>query len=199
MTRLGRVRAKARSVLRDLQGPQWERLRREGLVSCGEGTYGVEHIRIPEFRLADGTWVGSRLRIGKYCSVAPCEVFLGGNHHAEWVSQYPLASKLGLPGAIDDAWNRGDVVLGNDVWVGHDAMILSGVTVGDGAVIAARAVVTKDVRPYAVVAGNPAREVKRRFDDETVARVHALAWWDWPVEEIVARQAMLQAVPDASA
>lgn len=162
-------------------------------MSAGWGTYGTEAVKVHEFRIPDGSWVGSKLTIGKYCSLAPFEVFLGGNHHYEHVSQYPFRSVLDRPGREDDAWNAGDVVIGNDVWVGHGALILSGVTIGDGAVVAARSVVTKDVRPYAIVAGNPAREIKRRFDDETVERVQAMAWWDWPEERLRREHATLQA------
>jgi hypothetical protein len=89
---------------------------------------------------------------------------------------------LDLPGAFEDGMpaSRGPIIIGNDVWIGRNAMILSGVTVGNGAVVGAEAVVTRDVRPYAVVAGNPAREVRRRFTDEQVDALQELRWWDWP-------------------
>ena len=86
---------------------------------------------------------------------------------------------------ITDAWdNKGDTVIGNDVWIGYEAVILSGVTVGDGAVIGARAVVTKDVPPYTVVGGVPAKEIKKRFDEKTVEALLNLRWWDWEKEKI---------------
>ena len=175
--------------------PRWERLAQEGIVSAGVGTYGTELISVSEFRLPDGSWVGSKLRIGKYCSLAEFGVFLGGNHHTERVSQYPFASMYDLPERVEDASTDGDVVIGNDVWIGSGALVLSGVTIGDGAVIAARAVVTKDVRPYAVVAGNPGREVKRRFDDATVERLRVLKWWDWSEDEVRSRYRELVAEP----
>lgn len=176
------------------EGSAWERLAAEGIVTAGPGTYGMELLTIPEFR-ADGRWMGARLSIGRYCSIAPCQVFLGGNHHAEWISQYPFASMYDDPRRVDDAYNNGDVTIGNDVWIGWGAVIMSGVTVGDGAVIAAHAVVTKDVRPYAIVGGNPAREIRRRFDDATVDRIHAMRWWDWSEERLRREFGDLQCPP----
>ena len=86
---------------------------------------------------------------------------------------------------VSEAWdNKGDIVIGNDVWIGYEAVILAGVTIGDGAVIGARAVVTKDVAPYTVVGGVPARSVKKRFSDGTIQRLLELRWWDWPEERI---------------
>ena len=88
-------------------------------------------------------------------------------------------------GNVTDSWdNRGDIVIGNDVWIGYEAVILAGVTVGDGAIIGARAVVTKDVPPYTIVGGVPARPIRRRFPEETVSALLQLRWWDWPKERI---------------
>ena len=86
---------------------------------------------------------------------------------------------------IRDAWdNKGDIVVGSDVWIGYEAVILSGVTIGDGAIIGARAVVTHDVPPYTIVGGVPARPIRRRFDDDTVERLLRLRWWDWERDKI---------------
>lgn len=86
---------------------------------------------------------------------------------------------------IRDAWdNKGDIVIGNDVWIGYEAVILSGVTIGDGAVIGTRAVVTKDVPPYTIVGGVPAKPIRKRFDDAVIERLEALRWWDWEEEKI---------------
>lgn len=134
-------------------------------------------------------WDTARLSIGSFCSIAWDATFmLGGNHHLDRVTTFPLRVKLGLANAFADgaAASRGDIMVGNDVWIGSDALILSGVTIGSGAVVGARAVVTKDVRPYAVVAGNPAREIRRRFRDEQVAALMEIAWWNWPIEQIEA-------------
>lgn len=90
---------------------------------------------------------------------------------------------------VASAWdNKGDIVVGNDVWIGYEATILSGVKIGDGAIIGAKAVVTRDVRPYSVVVGVPAKEIKQRFDSETIEKLQGLKWWDWPHEKI--RQAI---------
>ena len=92
------------------------------------------------------------------------------------------------------AWdNKGDIFIGNDVWIGYEAVVLAGVTIGDGAVIGARAVVTKDVPPYAVVGGVPARLIRRRFPDDTISALLALKWWDWPADKIKPRLSALQA------
>lgn len=130
---------------------------------------------------------GGRLYMGSFCSTAEgSRVLLGGGHRTDWVTTYPfnvLEKKLG---DIDGhPISRGDVVIGNDVWIGTDSMILSGVTIGDGAVIMARAVVTRDVAPYAIVGGVPARETGKRFDDNTISRLLALRWWDWPRKRII--------------
>lgn len=86
---------------------------------------------------------------------------------------------------VADSWdNKGDIVVGNDVWIGYEAVILSGVTIGDGAVIGARAVVTKDVPPYTIVGGVPAKPIKKRFSDESIKKLQSIRWWDWPKEKI---------------
>jgi acetyltransferase-like isoleucine patch superfamily enzyme len=128
------------------------------------------------------------VHIGSYCSIAEDVQFLvGGNHHPEWVSTFPFRAVFGLPGEFEDGQpaSRGPITIGNDVWIGLGALILSGVTIGDGAVVAAGALVTKDVRPYAIVGGNPAREIRRRFGDEQVEALLEARWWEWPEEELV--------------
>ena len=132
-----------------------------------------------------------RLVIGKFCSIA-CGVkflFNSANHALGSLSTYPFPicfEEWGV--AVEDipcAWdNKGDIVVGNDVWIGYEAVILAGVTIGDGAVIGARAVVTKDVPPYAIVGGVPAKSIRSRFDEATVKALLALKWWDWPEERI---------------
>jgi acetyltransferase-like isoleucine patch superfamily enzyme len=127
------------------------------------------------------------ITIGSFCSISMnVVIFGGGNHRTDWVTSYPFPS---FPWGVDallgqDSYTNGPVIIGNDVWIGDGAVILSGVTVGDGAVIAASSVVSKDVRPYAIVAGNPAREVKRRFDDDVVEALLKIRWWDWDDEKI---------------
>ena len=134
---------------------------------------------------------GDRLIIGRFCSIACGAKFLfnSANHALGSLSTYPFPlffEEWGRPvERLAEAWdNRGDIVVGNDVWIGYEAVIFAGVTIGDGAVIGARAVVTKDVPPYTIVGGVPARPIRRRFDPETIDALLALGWWDWPPERI---------------
>ena len=134
---------------------------------------------------------GDRLKIGKFCSIACGAKFLftSGNHSMQSLSTYTFPifyEEWGLDAKdIRSAWdNKGDIVIGNDVWIGYEAVILSGVTVGDGAIVGARAVVTKDVPPYTIVAGVPAHPIRKRFDEEVIAKLQALRWWDWDEEKI---------------
>lgn len=143
---------------------------------------------------------GDRLEIGKFCSIACGAKFLftSANHTLRSLSTYPFPiffDEWELDAKdIRSAWdNKGDIILGNDVWVGYEAVILSGVTIGDGAIIGTRAVVTKDVPPYTIVGGVPAKPLRRRFDDKTVERLLALRWWDWEEEKIKHHIAAIQA------
>jgi acetyltransferase-like isoleucine patch superfamily enzyme len=147
----------------------------------GEFTYGKPHI----FHWGEK----ADLSIGKYCSIArDVKIFLGGNHRTDWVSTYPFnVISDNFPKAKNIQGHpatRGDVIIGNDVWIGYSATIFSGVTIGDGAVIGAFSVVTKNVKPYEIVAGNPARSIRMRFDEVTIFNLLKIAWWNWPVERI---------------
>lgn len=132
-----------------------------------------------------------RLIIGKFCSIACGAKFLfnSANHTLKSLSNYtfPLffeeweLDKKNVASAWD---NKGDIIIGNDVWIGYEAVIMAGVHIGDGAVIAARAVVTKDVPPYTIVGGTPARKIRMRFEEETIAKLQQIQWWNWPVEKI---------------
>ncbi|MPM08315.1 Virginiamycin A acetyltransferase [bioreactor metagenome] len=132
-----------------------------------------------------------RLIIGRFCSIACGAKFLftSANHTMKSLSTYPFPIffeewTLDI-NDVASAWdNKGDIVVGNDVWIGYEAVILSGVHIGDGAIIGARAVVTKDVPPYTVVGGIPAKEIKKRFDEEIIQRLLQTEWWNWPVEKI---------------
>lgn len=132
-----------------------------------------------------------RLIIGKFCSIACGARFLfnSANHAMASLSTYPFPlffEEWDLDRRdVADSWdNRGDIVVGNDVWIGYEAVILAGVTIGDGAIIGTRAVVTKDVPPYTIVGGIPARPIRRRFSEETITALQRLRWWDWPRERI---------------
>lgn len=127
------------------------------------------------------------VRIGKWCSIQPsASIFLGGEHPTQWVSMYPIRMALGIDGALEDGlpFSRGPVLIGNDVWLGWECLVMSGVTIGDGAVVAARSVVTRDVPPYGIVAGVPARHVRWRFEEHQRAALLRIAWWDWPEDKI---------------
>lgn len=129
-----------------------------------------------------------KLIIGKFCALAAeIRFIMTGNHKLDAASTYPFPIfQQGWESAfsIDDFPNRGDIVVGNDVWFGYDSLIMPGVKIGHGAIIAARAVVVKEVPPYCVAAGNPAKVVKQRFDDDTIKRLLKISWWDWPIEKI---------------
>lgn len=134
-------------------------------------------------------FVGDSLIIGKFCMIASGVTFImnGANHLTDAVSTYPFAIfGKGWEDAMEGKSYpvKGDTKIGNDVWIGYKATIMPGVEVGDGAIIAANAVVTKNVAPYSVVAGNPAVEIKKRFPEEQIKLLLELKWWDWPVEKI---------------
>jgi acetyltransferase-like isoleucine patch superfamily enzyme len=156
-------------------------------LALGRGSY--HHATVIAYEGDDGM-----VRVGSFCSIADGVTFLvGGGHRLDWISTFPFRAAWELEGAYRDGHpaGKGDIVVGNDVWLARDAMVLSGVRIGNGAAVAANAVVTKDVRAYAIVAGNPAREIRRRFSDADVERLEALAWWDWPLEDIEAAMPLL--------
>lgn len=141
-----------------------------------------------------------RLIIGKFCSIACGAKFLfnSANHKMASLSTYtfPLFfEEWGLEKEnVAQAWDqKGDIIIGNDVWIGYEAVILSGVTIGDGAVIGCRAVVTKDVPPYTIVGGVPAKPIRKRFDEETIKELQKIKWWDWPEEKIAGKIPAIQA------
>lgn len=148
-----------------------------GKYEFGIGSYGLPKVL---------DWnEGAALRIGSYCSIATdVQILLGGHHRTDWITTYPL-SMLEDVNIQGGGFSRGDVVIGSDVWLCTNTMILSGVSIGHGAVVSAGAVVTRDVEPYSIVAGNPARHVRWRFDEATRSALLDMAWWDWPAEEVV--------------
>jgi chloramphenicol O-acetyltransferase type B len=151
--------------------------------------------RYPQYQIGRGTYgdpdivslgEGAVLRIGAYCSIAGgVKIFLVGDHRTDWVTTYPFSvfckSVRSIPG---HPRTKGDVIIGNDVWIGTDATILSGVTVGDGAVVGYGSVVTHDVPPYGIVAGNPARMVRKRFNEPTITRLLRIRWWAWDEKKL---------------
>lgn len=132
-----------------------------------------------------------KLIIGKFCSIACGAKFLftSANHTLKSLSTYPFPiffEEWNLDKKnITSAWdNKGDIVIGNDVWIGYEAVILSGVRIGDGAIVGARSVVTKDIPPYTIVGGVPAKTIKKRFDDDVITKLRQLQWWDWPFDKV---------------
>ena len=165
-------------------------------VDIGAFTYGQENIRAPYWGSQKGH---GKLIIGKFCSIAAnVTVMLGGNHRIDWVTTYPFGhiNQAQFPCNIEGhPATKGDVVIGNDVWIGTGATIMSGIKISDGAVIAANSHVVKDVAAYTIVGGNPACSIRQRFRPDQVESLLAIRWWDWPVEKIAAHVELLCA-PD---
>ena len=134
-------------------------------------------------------FTGDKLIIGKFCMIASDVTFImnGANHLTDAITTYPFA-------IFGNAWvnamegknypSKGNIVVGNDVWIGYNATIMAGVTIGDGAIIGTNSVVTKDVEPYAIVGGNPAKLIKKRFSDDEIKDLLEIKWWDWEIEKI---------------
>jgi chloramphenicol O-acetyltransferase type B len=148
--------------------------------SIGQGSYGIPDV------IANGFGETKHLTIGKYCSFAKgVTIHLGSEHRPDWATTYPFNIYWPQANNIQGhPLSKGNVTIGNDVWIATEALILSGVTIGDGAVIGARSVISRDVAPYSIVAGNPAKTIRTRFAPETVNRFLAVKWWDWPTEKI---------------
>lgn len=129
----------------------------------------------------------AKLQIGKFCSIAAdVKFFLGGNHRVDWVTTYPF-STIFKDGSFTNGHpaSKGDIIVGSDVWIGEGAAIMSGVKIGSGAVVAAGSVVTKDIPPFAIFGGNPAKLIKFRFDNDTIDELLKISWWDWPLDKII--------------
>ena len=141
----------------------------------GDYTYGYDSLIVKDFE------TGEKLRIGKFCSLSSnITILLGGNHPIKNVSTYPFGvlNTNKFSGSINIEKITKDTVIGNDVWIGHGVTILTGVTIGDGAVIAANSNVVKDVEPYSIVGGNPAKFIKKRFTDEQISNLLDIKWWN---------------------
>ncbi len=133
-------------------------------------------------------FIGDKLIIGKFCAIASDVKFImnGGNHPLNYFTTYPFAIfGHGWENIMSvEGTSKGDTVIDNDVWLGYNASIMPGVKIGDGAIIATNSMVTKDVEPYTVVAGNPAKLIRKRFSDEVIEILLTMRWWDWPIEKI---------------
>lgn len=161
-------------------------------ILVGDYTYYDDPENVENFNknvLYHFDFIGDKLIIGKFCQIASNVHFImnGANHATNGFSSFPFR-------AFGSEWQdvpltpnyKGDTLIGNDVWIGYDALIMPGVKVGDGVIIASRAVVTRDVEPYSIVGGNPAQLIRKRFDDRTIHKLITLAWWNWPFEKITA-------------
>jgi acetyltransferase-like isoleucine patch superfamily enzyme len=144
----------------------------------GQFTYGRPRIL---------TWGITEVSIGKFCSLSSGITIVGGEHNTKWVSTFPLREQFLLPGRgkAGHPKTKGPILIGNDVWIGLGVTILSGVNIGDGAVVASQSVVTKDVPPYAIVAGNPAQIIKFRFSQDIIQELLRIQWWNWKLQKIV--------------
>ncbi|MCU7647060.1 type B chloramphenicol O-acetyltransferase [Pseudomonas piscis] len=133
-----------------------------------------------------------QLIVGSFCSIGSGAAFImAGNqgHRNEWISTFPfywMSEEPAFAGAQNGYEGTGDTVIGNDVWIGSEAVIMPGIKVGDGAVIGTRALVTRDVEPYAIIGGNPAKTIRKRFDERTVQMLLEMKWWDWPIDQLQA-------------
>lgn len=151
-------------------------------MSYGKYTYGKCNVLDP--------WPGSgKLSVGKFCSIAAnVVVYTGGNHRTDWVTTYPFGHiNKNIFNSFDGNGHpatKGDVIIGNDVWIASNVTIMSGVKIGDGAVIANNSHVVKDVPPYAIVGGNPAKVIKYRFTEDQISKLLQIKWWDWDDERI---------------
>ena len=141
-------------------------------------------------------FIGDKLVIGKFCMIASDVQFImnGGNHLTDTISAYPFA-------VFGNGWenamagksypSKGDTVIGNDVWIGHKAVIMPGVKIGDGAIIGSFSVVTKNIEPYSIVGGNPAREIRKRFNDAGIEKLLNIQWWNWPIQKLTRNVGLL--------
>jgi acetyltransferase-like isoleucine patch superfamily enzyme len=159
-------------------------------MKVGRHTYGHEQISVRHWGEP------AELTIGSFCSIADrIDVYLGGNHRTDWVTTFPFPEFSEqwetAEGIAGHPSTNGDVRIGNDVWIGSNATIMSGVTIGDGAAVAADSCVTRDVPPYAIVGGNPAVVLRRRFDESTIEGLLEIRWWDWSDERIAASMEQL--------
>jgi acetyltransferase-like isoleucine patch superfamily enzyme len=165
--------------------------------SVGRFTYGHENIVVKQWN------EGAPLEIGAFCSIASnVQIFLGGNHRADWITTFPFGhifqSDLGGKNIQGHPATKGGVSIGNDVWIGQGVTVMSGISIGDGAIIAANSTVVKMVPPYSIVGGNPARHLKFRFSDEIISLLLEFKWWELSIEEIKKLAIDLSEPPDTS-
>ena len=160
--------------------------------------YVNEFIQVGDYTYGEPTvysWgEGTHLKIGKFCSIASnVKIYLGGNHNTSFCTTYPFNALLkNFSDIKGHPLSNGDVNIGNDVWLASDSTIMSGVNIGNGAVVANKALVTKDVPPYSIVAGIPAKVIKTRFNQDKINKLLEMQWWEWPEEKIINAIIILQ-------
>jgi lipopolysaccharide transport system ATP-binding protein len=168
-----------------LQKYQKQKNKQKNII-IGEFTYGDPTIRM---------WTDKyKVKIGKFCSFSyNVTIIVDGNHRIDWISTYPFGKVISnIKENPGHPVGKGDIIIGNDVWIGYNALILPGVKIGDGAVIGANSVVTKNVDDYGIVAGNPARHIKYRFTQKQIESLKKIKWWDWPIEKIKANLDLIE-------
>lgn len=165
---------------KDITKPTPSKIPQQGLT-MGENSYHEPLIvRYPGDK--------NQVIIGKYCSIASyVKIFVGGEHRMDWISTYPFRVMFELEGKSKDGHpkSKGDVIIGNDVWIGYGTTILSGITIGDGAVIGAESLVTSNIEPYTIAAGNPCTPIRKRFSEEQIKKLLEIKWWDWNVSKVL--------------
>jgi acetyltransferase-like isoleucine patch superfamily enzyme len=169
------------TLFRAWRAQQRDKALAQGLLRIGEYTYGYPEVL--QYRGVNG-----KVSIGRYCSIAhDVKILVGGYHHWEWVTTYPIRANFDLPGKYTDGqpYTKGDVVIGSDVWIGEGAFILSGLKVGNGAVIGAHAVCVADIPDYAIVGGNPAKIIRMRFGDAQIQALLRISWWNWDRDLVI--------------
>jgi virginiamycin A acetyltransferase len=169
-------------------------------ITIGDYTYYDDPIAPENFERNVLYHYGSdRLIIGKFCAIATQVKFImnGANHKLDGISTYPFpifgGEWAGMMETLMNLPSRGDTIVGHDVWLGYESIVMPGVNIGNGAIVAARSVVVKDVPAYTIVGGNPAQIIKQRFSDEEIARLQEIQWWDWEIDKITRNLPLIMA------
>jgi virginiamycin A acetyltransferase len=169
-------------------------------ITVGDYTYYDDPINPESFeRNVLYHYGGDRLIIGKFCAIATQVKFImnGANHKLDGISTYPFpifgGEWSGMMETLMNLPSRGDTIIGNDVWLGYESIVMPGVNIGNGAIVAARSVVVKDVPAYTIVGGNPARVIKQRFSDEEIALLQEIQWWNWAIDKITRNLPLIMA------